>query len=54
MCGPDTTHLNQVSGHLYAAFFHKSPVGVSYRLNKLFGEILVLSLRAPWIQELFV
>ena len=51
MCGPDMTHLNKVSGHLHVAFFPKSPVGVSYRLDALLGEVLVLLLRAPWIQE---
>lgn len=53
MCGPDLTHLNNVSGQLLAAFFPKSLVVVSYRLGT-FGEILLLLLRAPWIQQLFV
>lgn len=52
MCGPDMMRLNKVSGHLHAAFFHKSLLGVSYRLDALLGEVLVLLLRAPWIQEL--
>jgi len=54
MCGPDVTHLNEVSGHLCVAFFCKRPLGVGYSLDTLFGEVWVLLLSAPKGQELSV